>query len=104
MSGAEDKLAIAEAQARDAKARLDETLVALRERVDPRAIAKNAAEGLREQGEAAAAVAQRNPGVAMAALGAVGLLLIRRPVMALFRRKNKPVRYNARRGSKGFSR
>jgi hypothetical protein len=103
MSDAEQKLALAQAQARDAKARLDETLGALRERVDPRTLAKHAADGLREQGEAAAAVARRNPGVAGAALAAAVLLLVRRPVMSLFRRKKKPVSHTARKGAKGYS-
>lgn len=103
MSDAENNLAAARAQAREAKARLDETAGALRDRVDPRTIAKHAAEGLREQGEAAAAVAQRNPGVVAAALTAAGLLLVRRPVMALFRRKKKSVPHITRKGAKGYS-
>ena len=88
-------------EARAAKARLDETVTALRDRVDPRTLAKHAADGLREQGEVAVDVARRNPGVAAAALAAAGLLIVRRPILALFRRKKKPVPHIARKGAKG---
>ncbi|WP_242146616.1 DUF3618 domain-containing protein [Sphingomonas sp. BAUL-RG-20F-R05-02] len=101
MSAADENLALAQTQARAAKARLDETVGALRDKVDPRTIARHAADGLREQGEVAAAVAQRNPGVVAAILTAAGVLLIRRPVMALFRRKKKSVPHITRKGAKG---
>lgn len=103
MSDAAERLAIAQAKAHDAKARLDGTLAALREKVDPRTLARNAADGLREQGEAAAAAARRNPAIAGAALAMAGLLLARRPVLALFRRKKKPVSHTPRKGAKGYS-
>lgn len=111
MSDTPDGVALARERARVAKARLDESVVALRERVDPRTLARHAAEDLREQGEAAVAVAQRNPGIAATAAVAAGLLLIRRPLLALFRRGRKSPKYApeqsvthpARKGVKGKS-
>lgn len=103
MSDAEHNLTVAQAQARAARVRLDDTIAALRDRVDPRTIAKHAADGLREQGEAAAAVAQRNPRVVAAGLTVAGLLLVRRPVLALFRRKKKSAPHISRKGAKGYS-
>lgn len=109
MSDAVDPVVVAQERARLARARLEDTVATLRERVDPRTIAKNAAEGLLEQGEAAAAVARRNPGVVVGALAAAGLLLVRRPVLALFRRRRKDTKaspkhsitHTAREGAKG---
>lgn len=108
MSDTPDGVALARERARIAKARLDESVGALRERIDPRTLAKHAAEDLREQGEAAVAVARRNPGIAVAAAAVAGLLLVRRPVMALFRGRgrrgdvsNHSVTHTAREGTKG---
>ncbi|SDA12970.1 hypothetical protein [Sphingomonas sp. NFR15] len=114
MSGAVDPVAAAEERARIARARLETSAAALRERVDPRTVARNAAEGLREQAEAAAAVARRNPGIVAGTLAVAGLLIARRPVLALFRRRGKDtaggdtaggakhsITHTAREGAKG---
>jgi hypothetical protein len=102
MSSAEDNVALARARADAAKARLDDSIADLRERVDPRTLARHATDGLREQGEAAVAVAKRNPGIAAGAAAAAGLLLIRRPVMALFGRgRTKSETHTTRKGTKG---
>jgi len=109
MSDALDPVVVAQERARIARARLESSVAALRERVDPRTIAKNAANGLREQGEAAAAVALRNPGIVAGALAAAGLLIVRRPILALFRRRRKDpkgaakhcITHTAREGAKG---
>lgn len=109
MSDAVDPVVAAQERARIARARLEDSVSALRKRVDPRTIAKNATEGLREQGEAAAAVARRNPGIVAGAIAVVGLLIVRRPVLALFRRRRKDTKvapkhsitHTAREGAKG---
>lgn len=111
MSDTPDGVALARERARVARARLDESVAALRERVDPRTLAKHAGEDVRARGEAAVAVVRRNPGIAAAAAVAAGLLLMRRPLIALFRRgrknlKNAPehsVTHPARKGVKGKS-
>ncbi|RZF66126.1 hypothetical protein EWE75_01700 [Sphingomonas populi] len=109
MSDPVDSVAAAQERARLAKMRLEGSVAALRERVDPRSIARKAADGLREQGEAAAGAALRNPGIVAGALAAAGLLIARRPVLALFRRRHKDTKaaskhsitHTAREGTKG---
>jgi len=109
MNDSTDPVVIAEARAKIARARLDDSVAALRERVDPRTIGRNAFDGLREQGEAAVAVARRNPRIVAGALAAAGLLIVRRPVLALFRRRRKDTKvvaehsitHTARKGVKG---
>jgi hypothetical protein len=87
------RLAEAEAEALAARERLNATLGKLQVRLNPRALALQAARELTDKGGAAAQAslntAVRNPGAVAGATAVAGLFLARHRIVALFRRKPK---------------
>lgn len=87
------RLADAEAEALAARERLNATLGKLQVRLNPRALALQAARELTDKGGAAAQAslntAVRNPGAVAGATAVAGLFLARHRIVALFRRKPK---------------
>jgi len=87
------RLAEAEAEALAARKRLNATLGKLQVRLNPRALALQAARELTDKGGAAAQAslntAVRNPGAVAGATAVAGLFLARHRIVALFRRKPK---------------
>ena len=85
-----DSVALAEAEAGAARARMNATLATLQARIAPKALAQEAAQGLLDKGQAVAdtgmAVARRNPIAVAGAIAAAGLLLARKPIARLFTR------------------
>jgi ElaB/YqjD/DUF883 family membrane-anchored ribosome-binding protein len=78
------EIEFAKRQAHNARARLDSTLTALQVRLEPRTLATEAWDGVREKGNEVAETAldavKERPGVAAAAVGAVALFLTRKPL------------------------
>ncbi|AIT06059.1 phosphatase [Sphingomonas taxi] len=87
------RLAEAEAEALAARERLNATLGKLQVRLNPRALALQAARELTDKGGAAAQAslntAVRNPGAVAGATAVAGLFLARHRIVSLFRRKPK---------------
>ena len=90
MSDDEPSLAIAEQRSDAARRRLAGTLVEIQGRLNPRALAREAAQELRETGEELAreglAAVKRHPLTLAGVLTAVGLFVARRPIRALIAR------------------
>lgn len=86
-----EDVAIAEARVAEARARLNGTVHTLQAHLDPQLLADKAKQNMMQGGTraaiASAKAVDRNPRVAMAALGLVAVLLLRRPVARLFSRK-----------------
>ncbi|SOB87562.1 hypothetical protein SAMN06297144_2694 [Sphingomonas guangdongensis] len=74
-----------------AKLRLDRSIEHARQRLNPKTIAEDAVMGVRTRAEAIATdgvdAVKSRPGVAAAALGLAGLLLVRRPLLRWFGRR-----------------
>lgn len=83
------RLAAAETGAAVARERLVRDLNELQARLDPKLLARSAAEQGREVGKAGVDTARRNPGVVAGAATVVAALLFRRPLARLFRRRRK---------------
>jgi len=90
MSDDEPSLAIAEQRSDAARRRLAATLVEIQGRLNPRALAREAAQELRETGEELARegldAVKRHPLTVAGVLTAVGLFLARRPLRTLITR------------------
>jgi len=88
------RLADAELEAAGARERLSSTLGKLQVRLNPRALALQAARDVSDRGGAAAQAslnaAVRNPGAVAGATAVAGLFLARHRIASLFRRKPKP--------------
>jgi len=86
----EPSLAIAEQRSEAARKRLATTLVEIQGRLNPRALAREAAQELRETGEELARegleAVKRHPLTVAGMVGAVGLFLARKPIRALIAR------------------
>ena len=93
-----DRLANAERDAALARHRLGDTLATLQNRLDPRAFAREGRalvqDTMRDVGDRSAAAAQasldtarRNPGALAGAAAGLGLFVIGRPLLRLFRRR-----------------
>lgn len=84
------ELDLAEARAQRARKRLTDTLVALQARLNPRALAKEAAEELKEAGEQmlrnGVEAVKQQPVKAAGVAAAVGLFLLRKPLRKLAER------------------
>ena len=89
MSGTKADVARAEAEAAAARARIEDTLVRLRQRIDPRVRARETWHDVRERGQElgddAVEFAYERPGIVASAAGAGALLLLRRPLYHLGR-------------------
>lgn len=87
MSDDEPSLAVAQARSDRARRRLAGTLVELQARLNPKALAREAAQELREAGEELARegleTVKRHPLTVAGVATAVGLFLARRPLRAL---------------------
>jgi len=83
----EPSLAVAEARSVRARQRLAGTLVEIQARLNPKALAREAAQELREAGEELARegleTVKRHPLTAAGMVGAVALFLARKPIRAL---------------------
>lgn len=92
----------AEARVATAKARLQQTVDALQERLQPRSIARSAAEGGREALAAGAESARANPGKVAGAVALVTAVLARHRIAALLRKAQRPAatRTKARRSAR----
>lgn len=81
----------AEAEALAARARLAATLETLQARLDPKTVAKKATQDVVDAGEKAARVGaeavMQNPGKTAGVAAAIGLFLIRKPLLSLLRRR-----------------
>ncbi len=81
MTETQSELADAEAKSREARARLTATLVDIQSRINPRALARDAIDEIREAGtqaiRAGLSAAKRNPG-SMMAIGATLIALFAR--------------------------
>lgn len=88
MSLAERELESAQTQSEDARKRLTGTMVDLQSRLSPKTLAKDAIDGLKEAGntfaEAGIDTARNHPGKVAGAAAALGLVLLRKPIIALF--------------------
>lgn len=84
------ELEVAEARVAAAKARLQDTVDALQERLQPRSIARSAAEGGREALVAGAESARANPGKVAGAVALVTAVLARHRIAALLRKARHP--------------
>lgn len=88
------RIALAEAEALAARARLSSTLETLQVRLDPKAVARKATQDVVDSGEkaarAGAKVVKDNPGATAGVAAALGLFLVRKPLMALWRNRRKP--------------
>ncbi|KQM65078.1 hypothetical protein ASE75_08520 [Sphingomonas sp. Leaf17] len=84
-------LALAEAEALAARARLAATLETLQSRLDPKAMAKKATQDVVDASEKAARVGAEavkdNPGKAAGVAAAIGLFLVRKPLLSMLRRR-----------------
>lgn len=84
-------VALAEARAAEARARLNGTVHALQAQLDPGVLADRAKQRVVDGGlraaDASIAVTERNPRIVMGALGLAAVLLLRKPVARLFRRR-----------------
>lgn len=93
MSGTDDELAKAEAQAADAKRRLMNTASVLQSRLKPAALTRDAVDKLKDiGGDAARAGAdkiRRNPGPTIGVVAAITAFLVRKPIIRFFRKKPK---------------
>lgn len=82
----EQRVSLAEAEAKAARARLGRTVDALKHRVSPQALAQDATETLKSKGVAIATDMQRNPVTVAAIAGGLVLFFARRPIAGLLRR------------------
>ena len=91
MSGTDDDLAKAEAQAAAAKQRLATTAVALKSRLKPGALAGDAVGKLKAIGgdaaRAGADTIRRNPVPVVGVVTAIAAFLVRKPIIRFFRKK-----------------
>jgi hypothetical protein len=87
----DSKLARAEAQAADRRQRLASTAIALQSRLKPSALARNAVDQIKEVGSDAARTGadtiRRNPLPTAGVIAAFAALILRKPIMRLFRKK-----------------
>jgi hypothetical protein len=90
------RLAAAEANAAAARERLSRTLTDIQSRLEPRRLARDAANEARVAGAAGIDAARNNPQAVVGAVAVTGLLLTRHRILRLFRRKPKPVPAQAR--------
>lgn len=78
----------ARARALSAKVQLDTSLRHAKSRLNPRSLAAdavdNAADRAMDAAQSGVQIARERPAVAAAAVGAIGLLLARRPILRLF--------------------
>jgi hypothetical protein len=90
MSGTKADVARAQAEARAARERIDQTLTILRMRLDPRVRARETWADVRERGQElgddAVEFAYERPTIIASAAGAGAFLLLRRPIFRLVRR------------------
>ncbi len=84
----------ADARLTDAKQRMKDTLLTLRHRLDPHRVAKDAVEGLVDQGaqalQAGVKTAKRNPLPLVGAVAFLAAFLNRKKLLGLIRRKPEP--------------
>lgn len=94
----EARVAVAEAHAAAARARLGQTVEVLKRRVAPRSLAHDAADSLKLRGRGVAKAAQRRPEVVAAVVAAFALFLARHRLVRLARRATatSPKRHAAR--------
>lgn len=81
------RLATAETQAAAARERLSATLTALQERLNPKRLAREAADDMVDARSVAAASASRHPGALAGLVAVAGLFLARHRIAALFGRQ-----------------
>lgn len=96
MTDTPSSLAVAEANATLARERLSSTFGLLQAKLNPKVIARDAAQGLAEAGTSAAKsgveTAKRNPGAVAGITALAGLFLARHKLGALFGRKRDETR------------
>jgi len=80
------RLVDADRRAAEARRRLSSTVAELQDRVDPTRFKNKALADVRVAGDAAADAADRNRGALVGVAAAVGLFLLRGPLLRLFRR------------------
>lgn len=90
MTGFDPKVALAQARADAARARLSTTVSALQHKASPQVMAQDVADTIKERGMEAMAVAvdtaKRQPVPVGVGLGLLGLFLARGPIAKLIRR------------------
>jgi hypothetical protein len=90
MTGLDPKVALAQARADAARARLSTTVSALQHKASPQVMAQDVADTIKERGMEAMAVAvdtaKRQPVPVGVGLGLLGLFLARGPIVKLLRR------------------
>lgn len=84
------RLVDADREAALARQRLSGTVAALQAKLDPSRFANRTLREVQVVGDVSAAIAKQNRGVIAGAVAAIGLFLLRRPLMRLFSRTSKP--------------
>lgn len=80
----------ARARAVAARQRLTATVAEAKARLSPKAVARSAIDDVKARAMDGVAAAARHPGTLAAIVGAIGLLLARRPLLRLVRRDATP--------------
>lgn len=82
---APDEIVQAKRNAARARARVDTDVAALQHRLHPRTIADSAIDSVRDKKDQAVGAARKRPGITAVAGGAVALVVLRKPLMGLYR-------------------
>lgn len=84
------RLAAAEVDAAAAKDRLNDTVARLQSKLDPKLVAKEAADEARRVGDRGVVLAKENREALLGLAGGVILYLLRKPLLSIFKRRKYP--------------